>query len=142
MKIDEIEELKLDDLESQLNNSNIFDFEKNFVDVFTQILWDQIEIKNRFIFEVFKTLRNEMLRSKLHKKYLVLIDFDKRDQWHERIEIVEIVKIVKLNKSISSTKSIFLIILCRSLLTIDNFLSSTINTIIEQTSFVLFWLLS
>ena len=78
-----------------------------------------------------------VLRSNLHKKIFILIDFDKRDQWHE---IVEIVKVIKFDKSISSTRSIFLIILYRFLLTIDSFFSSTINTIIEQISFVLYWL--
>ena len=103
-----------------------------------KLLWSTMKSMTRHCQQTITFL----LRSKLHKKYSHLIDFNKRDQWHEQNRVVEIVKVAQLDKSISSTKSILLTILCRSLLTIDSFSSSTINTIIEQTSLVFFWLIT
>ena len=78
-----------------------------------------------------------VLRSNLHKKYSSSLTLTNEIN---DMRSLRSSKSLKLDKSISSTKSIFLVILCRSLLTIDNFSSSTINTIIEQTSLVLYWL--
>ena len=61
--------VEIDDLKSQLN-LNIFAFDNDFVDVFIQTLWNQVEARNIFEFRILKALRND-------------------DRYHNKISFVE-----------------------------------------------------
>ena len=66
--------VEIDDSKFQLN-LNIFAFDDNFVDVFIQKLWNQIETRNIFEFWILKTLRND---DRYHNK-IPFIECEKRD---------------------------------------------------------------
>ena len=61
--------VEIDDSKFQLN-LNTFTFDNDFVDVFIQTLWNQIEARNIFEFRILKTFRNN-------------------DRYHNKISFVE-----------------------------------------------------
>ncbi len=54
----EIEEFNVEDVKSQLNQ-DILNLDKDSADIFTQTLWKQVEINDKFAAQIIEALRNE-----------------------------------------------------------------------------------
>ncbi len=54
----EIEEFNVENIKFQLNQ-DILNLDEDFVDTFTQILWKQVEINNKFEVQIIEVLCNE-----------------------------------------------------------------------------------
>ena len=54
----EIEEFNVENIESQLNQ-NILNLDKDSANIFTQTVWKQIEINDKFIIQIIEALCNE-----------------------------------------------------------------------------------
>ncbi len=54
----EIEEFDVEDIKSQLNQ-DILNLDEDSADIFTQTLWKQVEINDKFAAQIIKVLRNE-----------------------------------------------------------------------------------
>ncbi len=73
----EIEEFNVENIESQLNQ-NILNLDKDSANIFTQTVWKQIEINDKFIIQIIEALCNEaqhhnkisLIKCKEHENYL------------------------------------------------------------------------
>ena len=72
LTLDAIEKFSSNDVESQLDQ-NISNFDKNFANILTQTLWNQVESNDRFATQILKALRNEVR----HHSRISLIECEK-----------------------------------------------------------------
>ncbi len=73
----EFEEFDVENIKSQLNQ-DILNLDEDFANIFTQTLWKQIEINDKFAAQIIKVLYNEaqyynkisLVKCKKHKNHL------------------------------------------------------------------------
>ena len=72
LTFDAIEKFSSNDVKSQLNQ-NTSNFDEDFANILTQILWNQVESNDKFATQILKALHNEAR----HHSRILLVECEK-----------------------------------------------------------------